>query len=176
MTSLRYRRSLALTVLLVATSAGCDTVAQYSGDGRLTDKGPTAATDRYVLDLGQVSLKAPTTATFKLRNLPKTEFVVGIEFRSPSSKIEQEAINPLVGITLLENGKAIISKEGKLSDWTWSIHSPGNYVFVYGRDQASTYFTPTPEKNYELTLRVKEPDRGNANYTAALVAKSGGWK
>lgn len=171
-----YKRSLALAVALVAGLAGCDTVAQYSGDGRLTDKGPTAATDRYVLDLGQVSLKAPTSATFSLKNLPKAEFVVGIELRSPASKIEQAAINPLVGITLLEDGKAIISKEAKLSDWTWSIHSPGNYAFVYGRDQPATYFTPAPGKNYQLTLRVKEPDRSNANYTAALVAKSGGWK
>jgi hypothetical protein len=172
----RYKKLLAFAVSLAALLAGCDTVAQYSGDGRLTDKGPTAATDRYVLDLGQVSLKAPTAATFQLKNLPKAEFVVGIEFRSPSSKIEQASINPMVGITLVEDGKMIISKEARLSDWTWSIHSPGNYAFVYGRDQPSTYFTPASGKNYELTLRVKEPDRSNVNYTAALVAKSGGWK
>lgn len=170
------KRSLALTIALVGALAGCDTVAQYSGDGRLTDKGPTAATDRYVLDLGQVSLKAPTSASFKMKNLPKTEFVVGIELRSPTSKLEQASVNPTVGITVLEDGKAIVSKEAKLSEWTWSIHSPGNYAFVYGREQPSTYFTPTPGKSYELMLRVKDADRGNANYTAALVAKSGGWK
>jgi hypothetical protein len=150
-------------------------VAQYAGDGRLTDKGPSAATDRYVLDLGQVSLKAPTSATFKMKNLPKTEFVVGIELRSPT-KLDQASVNSMVGVTLLEDGKAIISKEAKLSEWTWSIHSPGNYAFIYGREQPSTYFTPIHGKNYELALRVKEPDRGNANYTAALVAKSDGWK
>lgn len=176
MSAMRRRKSLLFAVSLVAALTGCDTVAQYAGDGRLTDKGPSAATDRYVLDLGQMSLKALTSATFNMKNLPKTEFVVGIELRSPTSKLEQASINPTVGITLLENGKAIISKEAKLSEWTWSIHSPGNYTFVYGREQPNTYFTPTPGKNYELTLRVKEPDRGNVNYTAALVAKSGGWK
>lgn len=170
------RKTLLFAVALMGALTGCDTVAQYAGDGRLTDKGPTAATDRYVLDLGQVSLKAPTSATFKMKNLPKTEFVIGLELRSSAPKLEQASINPMVGITLLEDGKAIISKEAKLSEWTWSVHSPGNYAFVYGREQPSTYFTPVAGKSYELTLKVKDPDRGNANYTAALVAKSGGWK
>lgn len=166
----------AVAISLLAALAGCDSVAQYSGDGRLTDNGPSAATDRYVLDLGQVSLKAPVSAKFKLKNLPKTDFVVGIELRSPSSKLEEGAVNPVVAIALTEDGKPIITKEAKLSEWTWSIHSPSNYAFVYGREQPATHFTPTPGKNYELTLQVKEPDRTNVNYTAALVAKSGGWK
>lgn len=165
-----------LTIALFATLAGCDTVAQYAGDGRLTDKGPSAVTDRYVLDLGPVSLKTPASATFKLKNLPKTDFVVGIELRSTGSKLEQGVVNPVVSIALTEDGKPIIAREGKLSEWTWSVHSPGNYAFVYGREQPTTHFTPATGKNYELTVRVKEPDRGNANYTAALVAKSGGWK
>lgn len=175
MSAMQRKRLLLVVVSFVAALAGCDTVAQYVGDGRLTDKGPSAATDRYVLDLGQISLKAPMSATFKMKNLPKTEFVLGIELRSPT-KLDQASVNPTVAVTLIEDGKVILSKEAKLSDWTWSIHSPGNYAFVYGREQPSTYFTPTPGKNYELMLRVKEPDRGNANYTAALVAKSGGWK
>lgn len=165
-----------VAVSLIAALAGCDTVAQYSGDGRLTDKGPGAATDRYVLDLGSVSLKVPASATFKLKNLPKTDYVVGIELRSPTSKLEQSAVNPVVSLVLTEDGKMILAKEARLSDWTWSIHAPGNYAFVYGREQPTTHFTPTPGKNYELTLRVKEPDRSSVNYTAALVAKSAGWK
>jgi hypothetical protein len=40
----------------------------------------------------------------------------------------------------------------------------------------STYFTPVPGKNYELTLSIKGADHRDADYTAALVAKSGGWK
>ena len=167
---------LVFIISLIAALIGCDTVAQYTGDGVLIDNGPSAATDRYVLDLGAVSLKTPASTTFKLKNLPKTDFVVGIEIRSLTSKIEQGSIDAVVAIALMEDDKAIISKEAKLSDWTWAIHSPGNYAFVYGREQPNTHFTPMPGKNYELTLRVKEPDRGNANYTASLVAKSGGWK
>lgn len=172
---IQYKVLIVLAISLVATLTGHDAAAQYVGDGRLTDKGSSAATDRYVLDLGPVSLKTPASATFRLKNLPKTDFVLGLELRSPS-KIEQGTINPVVAISLIEDGKTIVSKEAKLSDWTWSIHSPGSYAFVYGREKPATHFTPIPGKNYELTFRVKESDRGSANYTAALVAKSGGWK
>lgn len=164
-----------LAISLIAV--GCDSVAQYSGDGKLIDNGPSAATDRYVLDLGPVSLKTPTSATFKLHNLPKENFVIGVELRGPGgSVVDQGAITPVVSIALLEDGKALVTKEAKLSEWTWSIHSPGNYAFVYGRGQPGTYFTPMPGKSYELTFRVKEPDHGSVNYVASLVAKSGGWK
>jgi hypothetical protein len=109
-------------------------VAQYSGDGRLTDNGPSAATDRYVLDLGPVSLKTPALRTFKMKNLPKADYVIGLELRSQASKLQPGAVDPVVSIALTEDGKRIIAKEGKLSEWTWSIHSPGNYALVYGRE------------------------------------------
>jgi len=166
----------AVAFSLGAALAGCDIVAEYSGDGRLIDNGPSAATDRYVLDLGPISLKESTSSRFKLKDLPKTDFVIGIELRSSSSKIEHGSLNPVVAIALLEDGKTILSKEGMLSDWTWSIHSPSNYGFVYGRNNSPTHFTPRPGKNYELVFTVKEPDRAAANYTTGLVAKSAGWK
>jgi hypothetical protein len=152
-------------------------VAQYSGDGRLIDNGPRAATDRYVVDLGPVSLKAPGTATFRFKNLPKENFVVGFEVRAPDgSKLDPSEISPMVSIALLEDGKAIITKDARLSEWTWSVRSPGDSAFVYGRQKPDTYFDAAPGKTYELVFRVKEPDRSSVNYTASLVAKSGGWK
>lgn len=171
---------LIFAISLIAAVVGCNPMAQYTGDGKLTDLGPSAATDRYVLDLGPIPLKTPTSMTFKLTNLPKEEFVIGIEIRLPASsggKIDPDSINPVVSLTLLgEDGKALITKEGKLSDWTWSIHSPGSNAFVYGRGESETYFTPVPGKRYELILNVKQPDRSTVSYTALLVAKSGGWK
>lgn len=167
-------------ILMVAMSlmvVGCDSVAQYSGDGKLVDNGPSAASDRYVLDLGPVSLKTAASATFKLENLPKENFVIGIALRVPEgSSVNQNLITPAVSLALLEDGKALVTKEAQLNAWTWSVHSTGNYAFVYGRGQPGTYFTPTAGKRYELVFGVTEPDRGNENYTAALVVKSGGWK
>lgn len=171
---------LVFAISQIAAVVGCNPMAQYTGDGKLIDNGPSAATDRYVLDLGSIPLKTPASTTFKLANLPKEEFVIGIEIRLPASsggKIDPGSINSVVSLVLLgEDGKALITKEGKLSDWTWSIHSPGNYAFVYGRGESGTYFTPVPGKRYELMLKVKEPDRSTVSYTSSLVAKSGGWK
>jgi hypothetical protein len=173
----QLRHSVFALVAVALITAGRESVAQYSGDGKLIDNGPRAATDRYVLDLGPISLRASATTAFKLKGLPKKNFVLGFEIHAPQgSKLEQSAIAPVVSIVLLEDGKPKITKEGKLSEWTWSIRSPGDSAFVYGREKPGTYFDPLPRKNYELVFRVKEPDRGSANYTASLVAKSGGWK
>lgn len=172
------RGCCALAVMAGALfSLGCESVAQYSGDGKLIDNGRTAATDRYVLDLGSVSLKTAGSTTFKFKNLPKENFVVGLELRAPEgSKLDPSTINPVIEVSLTENGTVLITKAAQLREWTWSVLSPGNRAFVYGREKPSTYFDPVPEKDYQLTFRVRQPDHGSANYTASLVAKSGGWK
>lgn len=176
-------RSLWLAALFAtaAVLAGCDSaVAQYSGDGKLTDSGPGAATDRYVLDLGPVSLKSENSAKFRLVNLPKVDFVIGIELKAAgmlSSSLEKSSINPSVSVKLVgAGGKTVVAKEGKLTEWTWSVQAPGNYAFVYGRETPGTHFTPDSRAEYELTLSVREPDRSGTDYSARLVAKSGGWK
>lgn len=171
----RYWIFALLAVSLITT--GCESVAQYSGDGKLIDNGPRAATDRYVVDLGSISLKTPGMTTYKFKNLPKENFVIGFELQAPpGSKLDQTAIAPVVSITLKQDGKPLVSKEGRLSEWTWSVRSPGDRAFVYGREKPDTYFDAVPVRDYELTFHVKQPDRGTANYTASLVAKSGGWK
>jgi len=174
---MQVRRCIFALLIVTSITSGCESVAQYSGDGRLIDNGPRAATDQYVLDLGPISLKAPGTATFRFRNLPQENFVLGLELQaSPDSKLDQTAIAPVVSITLRQDGKPVVSKESRLGEWTWSVKSPGDRAFVYGREKPGTYFDAVPGKDYELTIQVKQPDRGSANYTASLVAKSGGWK
>jgi len=169
--------SAVVAVVVLALLAGCDSVAQYKGDGKLVDNGMTAAKDRYVLNLGDASLRSTTTKTFKIRDLPKENYVIGIDLRAPEgSKIDPKSIAPVVSITLTEDGKPLLEKHGRLSEWTWSVLSPGERAFVYDDGKPGTYFDSHPGKNYELTFVVKEPDRGNLNYTASLVAKSGGWK
>lgn len=171
-------RSFALVVIAVASLLfGCESVAQYSGDGKFLDNGPAAATDRYVLEFGSVSLRKAGSTTFRFKNLPRENFVVGLELSTPEgSKLDQSTINPVIEVLLTESGTPLITKTARLSEWTWSVLSPGNRAFVYGREKPSTYFDPVPGKEYQLVFRVQEPDHGRANYTASLVAKSGGWK
>ena len=170
------KRSTGSFLLLAAALTGCVAASQYSGDGRLVDNGAGAATDRYVLDLGAISLTNPGSTTYTLAGLPSTDFVVGIELRGSASNVESGSINPTVAMVLTDGSKTVMSKKASLRDWTWSIHAPGNYAFVYGREQASTNFTPSPGKRYKLTVTTEQPDRSAVNYQAALVAKSAGWK
>lgn len=174
----RIRDRCALVAMAaVLLLLGCESVAQYSGDGKLIDNGRTAATDRYVLDLGSVSLSKAGSTTFNFKNLPKENFVIGLELRAPEgSKLDEQTINPVIEVSLTENGTPLVTKAAPLKEWTWSVLSPGNRAFVYGREKPNTYFDPVPGKNYQLTFRVRQPDQGSANYTASLVAKSGGWK
>jgi hypothetical protein len=177
--NMKIIRSRGVVVVTAAAlfSLGCESAAQYSGDGKLVDNGRAAVTDRYVLDLGSVSLKKTGSATFRFKNLPKENFVVGLELRAPEgSNLNGSSINPTIEVSLTENGVLLIEKAGKLSGWTWSIQSPGSRAFVYGRENPSTYFDSVPGKDYQLTFRVRDPDQGKAKYTAFLVAKSGGWK
>ena len=53
----KYQLFRIVTIIsLVITSVNCMSVLSYSGDGQLIDNGPLAATDRYVLDLGEITL------------------------------------------------------------------------------------------------------------------------
>jgi hypothetical protein len=51
-----FTRKLGLeAVVLCSLITGCSAGNGYSGDGRMIDNGPSAATDRYVIDLGPIA-------------------------------------------------------------------------------------------------------------------------
>lgn len=170
-----------LLVTLISSAAflsGCP-LAKYSGDGVLVDNGSGAATDRHVLDLGQIDLTRRHRKTFRLAGLPKSNFVVGLEIRAAADAAVSGAgsINPIVSLTLSDaSGTVLFSKRAPLGSWTWSLLSPEDIAFVYGREGPSTYFDAATDVEYTLVLDVIEPDRSGSKYTSALRAKSAGWK
>ncbi len=159
---------------------GCYKVSEYSGDGHLIDNGVTAATDRYVLDLGAIDLSQRGTKTYRIANLPETSFVVGIEIGvAPEERaiIEKQAVSAAILLELSSvGGQVLFTKKSTLDAWTWSVLVGDLRAFVYGRGEPGTYFQPLPQTEYTLTLTVLEPDTSQSNYTASLLAKSGGWK
>jgi hypothetical protein len=171
---------IASCAVFVLILANCSDASRYSGDGHLVDNGIVSATDRYVLDLGAISLSKKAVYTFNLTNLPRENFVVGIEIRvSPEyhSKIENKSIKPTISIDLSgPNGAKIIHDKSSLDAWTWSVKGDENNAFVYRRDQPSTFFTPVANEKYILRIKIVQPDSSNINYSARLLAKSGGWK
>lgn len=177
------RRSLVpwcLASLALVLMMACDSVGKYSGDGKLTDSGAMAAIDRYVLDLGPVSLRSTGVKAYKIQNLPSTSFVVGIDIRPLTASfaaLEKKPVNTTVSISLVgHNGGVIFAKAAKLDTWTWSIPSTGDFAFVYLEGEQGSSFTPKGNVPYSLKLEVVSPDTGDYQYEAVLLAKSGGWK
>lgn len=166
--------------VLAALQFGCNRVAHYSGDGQLIDNGSSAATDRYVLNLGPIDLAQPGAKTFRLANLPEANFVTGIEVRvvpEERSVIEKQLVNPIVSLELSgPSGTVLFTKESPLKAWAWSVPADGLRAFVYGSGEPGTYFNALPKSEYTLTFHLLSPDRSQAKYTALLIAKSGGWK
>jgi len=158
----------------------CSSARDYSGDGKLVDNGMFAATDRYVLELGSISLKSPGRRTYRIENLPATPFVIGIDVQAPSSSfsvLEQKPINASVSMSLVGmNGETVFTAAGPLPSWTWSIPSTGERAFIYKEGSQASSFTPQARTRYELVVEVLKPEHGNLKYDAMLKAKSGGWK
>jgi len=169
-----------MVVIPVAFLLGCYRVSQYSGDGQLIDNGSTAATDRYVLDLGPINLAQQGTKTFRLVNLPEENFVAGVEISvAPEDRpaIETRRANPTISLELTgPDGKFLFTKKSALDAWTWSVPADGHRAFVYGRGEPGTYFNAAPKAAYTLTLNVLEPDRSQSKYNAPLMMKSDGWE
>ncbi|MFQ5597978.1 MAG: hypothetical protein ACE5GK_08000 [Nitrospiria bacterium] len=165
---------------MAAFLSSCYSVSHYSGDGRLVDRGRSAATDRYILDLGEVDLKKHGIFTYRLENLPSEYFVIGIEIEAPSEKrtlLDRKFIKPIILIELIgSQDETIIQDQSSLDVWTWSVRATDNKAFVYRREQPSTFFEPITKKRYELRIETVQPDLSEFRYTARLLAKAGGWK
>ena len=173
-------RSFLIVIMPVVLLSGCNDVTEYSGDGQLIDNGPGAATDRYVLKLGNIDLSQRGTKTYRIANLPETSFVTGIKItveHEDRASVEKRAVNPTIRLELSDvSGEAVFKNESKLDTWTWSVPANEPLAFIYVREKQGTYFHPHPETEYTLVLTVLEPDASQTKYTASLLAKSGGWK
>lgn len=171
---------LLVITLFVMLLVGCYDVSEYSGDGHLTDNGIRAATDRYVLNLGEVDLSQLGTKTYRIANLPEANFVTGIEIRvAPKDRdsIEKRAISPTILLELSRSdGEIVFTKNENLNAWTWSVPVGESRAFIYGRGEPGTYFQSLSQTEYTLTLTVLQANPSQSQYTALLVAKSGGWK
>lgn len=172
--------ALLTSMVLLSILPQCHSQSPYTGDGRLTDSGSLAATDRYVLDLGPIELNKQGSFTYRLQNLPSVSFVIGIEIHLLSQDhvtMESHTVNPNLFIELVgPQAESLIRNESFLSTWTWSIVAQSSRAFVYRRDEPSTAFIPIRNKKYELRIKVVRPDESRLQYSARLIAKSGGWK
>lgn len=169
--------------IVIFMLTGCYSESDYSGDGKLVDKGPFASIDRYVLNLGSVDLNKIGRTTYRIANLPSKNFIAGIDFHAGLGNqkiIANKKINTFVSLTLLDSaGEKIFNKKERLVNWTWAQRrSELTKAFICGRGSGlqETYFAPKPHAEYILTFTVLQIDPNKPKHYAALVLKSNGWK
>ena len=171
--------------------------SSYGGDGKLTDNGFFAATDRYVLDLGPI---VEIDSEFIINDLPSEEFTIGLSMPGNSKKClpKEKQFNPIVKLSLeTSDNVEVISEQAMLADWVWSEKGLCQGAFIYRRGKSKerklssggftyeriniksskgwgTYFVPKNEESYRLKLSLSETP-GN-EFNLSLIAKGGGWK
>jgi len=152
------------------------------GDGKLSDNGPFAAIDRYLVDLGFVNLGKKESHTYRLRNLPLETFVCGLEVYVPGFDgerlLDEKPLDATVLFEFLDNsGRVLLKTSAPLRKWGWGAARGDIGAFVYADYlHHSPCFTPTKGGSYQVTVAVVEPDHEHPNETARILMKSGGWK
>lgn len=187
--------------LLVAVLPACtDAARHYDGDGELTDNGPLAAKNRYVLGLGTVE---QGQSSYRLAGLPEDRFTVGLtvqtSLRSQSLCADQTLSNRVSVKLTTAAGKMVIDESAPLDEWVWSrrvdICEHEAFVFRVGRTKEvdagdgftrfeglgikahegwGTYFSPSRDTEYRLQVTLHEPMP--EGFSAKLQAVGGGWK
>ncbi len=150
----------------------------YTGDGAFTDHGRRSGIFRFVLDLGQVSLKEAVDELHELKGLPEVGFVCYLRVDHPLPPLggaeegEFKAADLVVEMTLSdENDNEVFSENAPLSRWTWSGSVGALQSDLY---TARTMFTPEEGKSYKISLKV--PNEHPDAPMGRLLLMGGGWK
>jgi len=188
-------------VLALLLAAGCYE-ARYSGDGKLTDDGPFAASERFVLDLGELNVTQPNTRTYRMASLPQETLTLGLDVIAPTGELlyETRPIRAVVRFLLLdEKGRTVVDEAANLDEWVWSWGARERTSFVYRRGSTrdvpigggaveveltgqktdegwGTYFKPRRNGSYILRVEVQRGDPASVNYRTVVRARGGGWK
>ncbi len=165
------------------------------GDGQMTDFGPAAAADRFVVDLGSLDLSRAGRTTHILSDLPDETVVIGLDIRSSDPTLDVVEKGPLGTYLRLElvngEGEVVIDERAPLENWVWSRRAgEAHRAFIYRSGTAKesrrldvkadggwgTYFEPRRESRYTLTTDVQPDVSLSGAFDARLLAKGGGWK
>jgi hypothetical protein len=185
MNTLKLVASIAVAGICISCAS-----TDFQGDGTLVDRGPLAAKDRYILDLGIIDLTKPGKHVYSISNLPDETFIVGLEVveKEPSSSA---ASTPGRVHLVVENGarQLVIDESRALNSWTRSSSRLDTRSFLYtsgnGSETAArldvradqgwgTYFVPKAGEQYHLKVEVLEVQR--RPQLVRLMLKGGGWK
>lgn len=168
--------------------------SRRAGDGTLTDFGPRAGIDRYVVDLGDLTDACEIDKTYLVSDLPAEDLTVGFLVSGSTGAGKLLFEQPNIGTAHLEvtteGGDPLVLEQGPLSDWIWSgpLHLDDRafvYYYRYDRQQAtsgsdrehgSTSFTPSPTESYRIRVRATWKPETLEQYKIRLLVMGGGWQ
>lgn len=161
---------------MVLGQMGCSQSTTYSGDGRLVDNGPLAATDRFVLHLDEITLSGPYTAAYTMKDLPAEEFTIGFQVEPGTVGVRNSLREVEVSMRLREGEKTVFEHQRQLGGWTWTVPAHEEWTFAYLQNGGGTTFLPKRQLSYGLTISMQPKGDFDSVKRFALVAKAGGWK
>ena len=179
----------ALVILLFLVMFFYYVTHTYKGDGSFINNGFMAATERYVIDFGEIDLSSRKTYTYRMSHLPYEDFTVGLHITALKKQdkpiYDTKTINPLIHLTVTNNnGDLEIDQKKNLNQWVWSGRSDAtnqSFIYVRGDETISnhgkgTHFCPRLLASYTLTLDIIEPEKEGKYYKASVRVEGGGWK
>ncbi len=173
-----------------------------AGHGTLRDSGPSAAIDRFVIDLPVIDQRANLAHSYTLEHLPEEEMVVGIRML-PAVRIGESApsTEPSIELSLAledETGAVVFAESGAINEWDlWIIDEMPRFYFRSGNWEDSisyagktqkrragvgadqgwgTKFVPRRNGVYRLTFRFSGPIEQLDAAKLWLGIRGGGWK
>jgi len=145
---------ISAVVLVIVGCAGL----QYSGDGRRTTAVKHPATDRYIVNVGQVDFSRHGQSVHDLSDLPEVELRVGLEivsFESGRGQLcDTRPITATVAFELTnELGETVVSTKGPLSSWSWvGLWGEDRTAFVYRSGQVREISREGHVTRYEAVI------------------------
>lgn len=176
---MRNQKRFGFVLASVALLASCFAEWRYDGDGQLVDHGMWEANHRYVLDLGKLDLSDSKPRRFRMSRLPEREFVSGLLVtpRTNDGSLPEDLGTTLVSVRVADSkGDVIMSVSKRLREWTRTSGFDYADAFLYGGDDAPSWFTPVNGDTYWLTVSVSPDSAGLPSLQAHVVLRSGGWK
>lgn len=167
----------AIITLLFALAVGSCSATykpfyKYKGDGITKDNKPTDLRvnfgSRYIVDFGKIDLSMDLQKTVSFSGLPRANvWLIGFYIKDQEIK---DTLNPLIEIDVTDKVAGTKQKYMKyLSKWGWMQSFAGGkpaQAFIFSRDIKITY---NNSMNYEIRIKVIEPDPSAKHYDIHLV-------
>lgn len=163
---------LTVALLLVAVSSHA-----FKGDGKLTDRGPGKAANRFELDFGPVDLGRYGRTEFNFAELPGRHYTFGLKITAPLGAKLSHLPRATVRMMLLnERQDVLFEASDELGNWIRAETTSEWFLYLPGAEGHGTILPPRPASSYRLIFETVKADSSMSKFMVRLQAIGGGSK